>query len=36
MILNDMIMKVEGKCKDHGKQDVTNQEWNYEDFFPDE
>lgn len=30
------ITKVVGKCKEHGKQDVTAQEWNYEDFFPNE
>ena len=31
----DEIIKVEGKCKIHGTQDLTNSgNWSYEDFFP--
>ncbi len=26
------LEKVEGKCKKHGKVDLTNQEWSYDDF----
>ena len=28
------ITKVEGICKTHGTVNVTNQEWGYDDFFP--
>jgi len=30
------ITKVTGVCKKHGVVDVTDQEWCYEDFFPEE
>ncbi len=28
------IIKVEGVCKRHGWIDATDQEWGYDDFFP--
>lgn len=28
----DEIVKVEGVCKKHGIVDVTNQDWDYDDF----
>ena len=34
--IDEDITKVTGVCKKHGKVDVTDQDWIYEDFFPEE
>lgn len=34
--IDDRIIKVTGVCKKHGVVDITDQDWTYEDFFPEE